>query len=228
MIEFVSATRLTREEFWEKSALGRSLTRIDPVEHERFVARVAYQNSRGLPEVFNERIEAAPPGNVLVFLHDDLWIDDHFICDHLEEALHEFHVVGVSGNVRRTPFQPSWAFKVTDKVVDWDERSYLRGAIAHGAEPCGKISRYGATYAECELLDGVFLAVRASTLAESGLRFDTRFSFHFYDLDFCRMAREKGLRLGCWPIALTHQSEGVYGHPPWQAGFDAYIAKWKS
>ena len=113
MIEFISATRLTKDEFWEKSALGRSLLRIDPVEHERFVARVAYENRRGLPDLFNERIEAAAAENILVFLHDDLWIDDLFICDHLEEALHEFQVIGVSGNVRRTPMQPAWSFKVT-------------------------------------------------------------------------------------------------------------------
>ena len=228
MIEFVSATRLTKDEFWEKSALGRSLMRLDPVEHERFVARVAYENRRGLPEIFNERIEAAAPGDMLVFLHDDLWIDDLFICDHLEDALDEFQVVGVSGNVRRTPMQPSWAFQVTDGVVDWDERANLRGAIAHGKEPFGKISRYGPTCEECETLDGVFMAVRAGTLAKSGVRFDKRFKFHFYDMDFCRTAREKGLRLGCWPIALTHQSEGVFGHPPWQEGFEIYLAKWKS
>jgi GT2 family glycosyltransferase len=228
MIEFVSATRLTKDEFWEKSALGRSLTRIEPADHERFVARVAYENSRGLPAVFNERIEATPPDHILVFLHDDLWIDDLFICDHLEEAVHEFHVVGVSGNARRTPMQPSWAFRVADNVVDWDDAAHLRGAIAHGPEPFGKVTRYGPTYEECELLDGVFLAVRAGTLADSGLRFDTRFDFHFYDLDFCRSAREKGLRLGCWPVALTHQSAGNYRTPSWQAGYERYIAKWKS
>ena len=228
MIEFVSATRLTKDQFWEKSALGRSLSRIDPQEHERFVARVAYENSRGLPLVFNERIEAAPPDHILVFLHDDLWIDDFFICDHLEEALHEFHVVGVAGNARRAAFQPGWAFVITDNVVDWDQPAHLRGAIAHGPEPFGKIRRYGPTYEECELLDGAFVAVRAATLAAAGLRFDPRFNFHFYDLDFCRAAREKGLRLGCWPIALTHQSPGGYGDAVWQAGYDAYIAKWKS
>ena len=228
MIEFISATRLTKDEFWEKSALGRSLTRIDPPDHERWVARIAYLNTRGLPAVFNERIAAAAPDDILVFLHDDLWIDDLFICDHLEEALHEFHIVGVAGNTRRAPFQPGWAFVVKDNVVDWDEPGNLRGAIAHGAEPFGAIRRFGPTYEECELLDGVFTAVRAATLAESGLRFDQRFSFHFYDLDFCRTAREKGLRLGCWPISLTHQSPGGYGDPVWQAGYDAYIAKWKS
>jgi GT2 family glycosyltransferase len=228
MIEFVSATRLTREEFWEKSALGRSLLRIDASDHDRWVARVAFENKRGLPEIFNERIQAAGEGDILVFVHDDVWIDDFFICDHVDEALHEFAVVGVAGNRRRVPRQPAWAFsKVTATEFVWDEPAQLCGAIAHGAEPCGAVSRFGPTFEECELLDGVFMAARRATLVKSGVGFDTRFKFDFYDVDFCRSAREKGLRVGCWPIALTHQSMGMFGSASWHAGYAAYLEKWK-
>ena len=227
MIRFVSATRMSREEFWDKSALGRSLLRLEAPEPDRLAARITFENRRGLPAVFNEQIDAAGNDDILVFLHDDVWIDDLFVCDQLEQALKEFQVVGVAGNVRRTAYQPAWAFTRNDREIDWDDRTKLRGAIAHGAQPCGSIVRYGPTRQECELLDGVFLAARRATLGESRLRFDPRFAFHFYDMDFCRSAREKGLRLGCWPIALTHQSPGAYGTPPWDAGYAAYLAKWK-
>jgi GT2 family glycosyltransferase len=226
MIEFVSATRMTRDDFWEKSALGRSLLRIDATDHDRWVARVAFENRRGLPEVFNERIRESAH-DVLVFVHDDVWIDDFFICDHLEEALHEFAVVGVAGNRRRVARQPAWHFvRVTTEFV-WDEPANLCGAIAHGAQPFGPVSRFGPTYEECELLDGVFIAARRGTLTEHGVLFDTRFKFDFYDVDFCRSARAKGLRLGCWPIALTHQSAGMFGSASWQASYAAYLEKWK-
>jgi hypothetical protein len=46
-------------------------------------------------------------------------------------------------------------------------------------------------------------------------------------MDFCRAARVKGLRMGCWPIALTHQSEGGYGSPAWREAYQAYLEKWK-
>jgi hypothetical protein len=40
------------------------------------------------------------------------------------------------------------------------------------------------------------LAARSNTLAEKGLRFDPLFDFHFYDLDFCRQAELRKLRMG--------------------------------
>jgi GT2 family glycosyltransferase len=226
MIEFISATRMTRDEFWEKSALGRSLLRIDAADHDRWIAKVAFENRRGLPEIFNERIQASE-ADILAFVHDDVWIDDFFICDHLEEAMHEFGVVGVAGNRRRVPRQPAWHFVGITTEFVWDDFANLRGAIAHGAEPFGEVSRFGATYEECELLDGAFIATWRDTLIEQKVLFDTRFKFDFYDMDFCRTARARGLRLGCWPIALTHQSEGLFGSASWQAAYATYLEKWK-
>lgn len=52
------------------------------------------------------------------------------------------------------------------------------------------------------------MAVRARTLKDSGVRFDPALGFHFYDLDFCRAATAAGLRLGTWPIAISHRSAG--------------------
>jgi GT2 family glycosyltransferase len=80
--------------------------------------------------------------------------------------------------------------------------------------------------ADCELLDGVFLAARKSALLGNEVLFDSRFDFHFYDLDFCRSARQRGLRLGTWPICLTHQSKGAFDSERWIEKYHAYIAKW--
>jgi GT2 family glycosyltransferase len=223
MIEFVSATRMDRDAFWEKSALGTSLRRLEP--DERWVPRVAFENRRGLPEVFNERIGAESDHDILVFVHDDVWIDDYFISDHLVEALDEFHVVGVAGNQRRLPNQPSW--HAVDMQFTWDARENLSGGIAHGAQPPAPVNLFGETPAECELLDGVFMATRRKTLHEHGVLFDPRFMFHFYDMDFCRTARLRGLRLGTWPICITHQSVGVFGSPEWRASYARYLEKWR-
>ena len=106
------------------------------------------------------------------------------------------------------------------------DATQLSGAVAHGKMPFGGIQVYGAAPAECELLDGVLLAARKSVLAGRGVSFDPRFDFHFYDLDFCRTARGRGLRLGTWPICLTHQSGGAFGTESWKQGYQKYLEKW--
>jgi len=222
MIDLVCATRLTAEEFWGRAALGLSLRRM--AHDDRLRPRVYFANSRGLPVLYNERIAAADASPVQVFIHDDVWLDDFFFVEHVIAALNAFDLVGVAGNRRRAPGQPSWAFRGPD--FQWDDRANLSGAVAHGAGPFGQISAFGPTPAACELLDGVMLATRRDLLREHQLGFDERFNFHFYDLDFCRSARAAGLRVGTWPIALTHQSEGGFSSNSWLQSYQAYMAKW--
>jgi hypothetical protein len=78
-----------------------------------------------------------------------------------------------------------------------------------------------------KLLDGVLLAAHSETLISKNLRFDERFDFHFYDLDFCRQAEAKHLRLGTWPLSLIHESAGQFGSPAWREAYAKYLDKWK-
>ncbi len=188
------------------------------------VARVTMANTRGLPTVYNEALHQAGEDNIVVFMHDDVWIDDYFLGPRLVEALKVYDLVGIAGNRRRVPEQPSWAF--VDSKLTWDARENLSGMIAFGKSPFGRIQYFGPVPAACELLDGVFLAARKSVLAEHGLQFDPRFSFHFYDLDFCRAARQKGLKLGTWPICMTHESHGAFTTPEWLSAYRIYVDKW--
>jgi GT2 family glycosyltransferase len=228
MIEFVAATRQTREAFWDASALGISLKRIEA--DPRFAPRVAFENPLGLPEVYNARIEARDSEHdILVFLHDDIWLDNFSICDQLVEALDEFDVVGVAGNRRRVPRAPGWCFiGLEDKEPIRDGPPHLSGGVALGPDACGRLQRFGDSPASCELLDGLFIAARRSVLIEHDVRFDPRFRFHFHDMDFCRAARKGGLALGTWPIALTHQGEGRgCDSPDFFPAYLQYLDKWK-
>ena len=222
MIEVVSATRLQEGDFWKRSPLGLSLRRL--AHDARLIPRVTFANSRGLPEIFNARIKAPDAAEMLAFVHDDVWIDDYFLADRVAEGCRTFDVIGVAGNRRRVQNQPAWAFM--DANFTWDEKVNLSGSVAHGANPFGAISFFGPVPAECKLLDGVFLAARRSALVLNSVLFDPRFDFHFYDMDFCRSAEEKGLRLGTWPICLTHQSGGAFGSPRWRDKYSLYLGKW--
>lgn len=219
-IEIVSATRLGEAEFNEKSALGQSLARLR--QDSRIHPRIAFNNSRGLPEIYNAAL--ANPGNadLVVFIHDDVWIDQADFADQVIEGLDRFDVIGVAGNRRRMKGQTSWL------LIDgnWDQQQYLSGSVGHGEQAGGELTQFGPVPAACELLDGLFLASCKSTLSEAGVRFDPQFGFHFYDMDFCRSARQHALSLGTWPIALTHQSPGEFAGTVWEAARQRYLSKW--
>ncbi len=223
-ITLVSATRFSEEEFWSCSALGQSLSRKD-CQDEGITLDIHFLNSKGLPDIYNHAIERSK-GDVLVFVHDDVWIDDPRFFDEIRKGLDEFDIIGVAGNRRCLPQQPSWAF--IDAEFTWDSPEYLSGAVAHGQTSHGSVTRYGSTPARCELLDGVLLAARRSALVDNDVRFDPQFEFHFYDLDFCRSASSKGLKLGTWNIRITHQSGGAFGSPGWREMYSLYLSKWDS
>ena len=65
-------------------------------------------------------------------------------------------------------------------------------------------------------------------LLASGVRFDPVFDFHLYDLDFSRSAIGRGLKLGTWPLSVTHRSPGGFGDERWRTNADRYLDKWQS
>lgn len=225
MINVISATRLSHDDFLAQAPLGASLKRL--AFDKRIRPRMAFENRTGLPVIYNAAIDAPQAAEILVFMHDDVWIDDYFFADRIIAGLQSFDVMGLAGNRRRLPRQPSWAFiKLMEDKVLLDSAENLTGAVAHGKAPFGPVTYYGPTPAECELLDGVLLAARRDSLRANSVRFDPRFDFHFYDLDFCRSARAAGLKLGCEALALTHRSGGNFNSPQWRESYATYLEKW--
>lgn len=223
-LHIISATRLNSEEFWSRSALGQSaqclLQRSDVKLH------IHFNNTLGLPTIYNNHIKAASARDLLLFLHDDVWLSGEDWTSMLRKALGRFDIVGVAGNVRLTEHQPAWLFKsFTSGRFVWDH-GYLSGEVGHGKNPQSKPQRYGPTPVQCQVLDGVFLAMYCRNIKRSRVLFDEQFKFHFYDMDFCRSASRAGLTMGTWPIPLTHQSTGAFGSPGWLDAYEKYKAKW--
>ncbi|WP_081715999.1 tetratricopeptide repeat protein [Paraburkholderia mimosarum] len=223
-IRIVCGTRCTREQFSNETALGRSLklyAHLPNVELQLFD-----NNTRGLSSIYNTAIEEAKQRPaILVFVHDDVWLNDFFWTERIRESLAHFEVVGLAGNLRRVPRQPAWAFSTPD--LQWDEPKYLSGTVGHGKGfPCNIASTFGPSGQECKLLDGLLLIADSDMLVQSGLRFDEQFKFHFYDMDFCRQAELKGLRMGTWPLSVVHESGGAFGSPGWREGYASYLGKY--
>jgi GT2 family glycosyltransferase len=224
LLEIVSASRSDVEGF-AATPLGTSLARLRG--DKRLQPQVTLSNAARLPDIYNARIESGDPADILVFMHDDMWIEDFYFTDRIIEGLTRFDIIGVAGNSRIPPGHKTWAQSPETNKPDLP---HLRGGIGLGPAPLGRVRFYGPTIGECELLDGVFIAARKSALVERKVRFDPRFDFHFYDLDFSRTARKAGLRLGVWPIAMTHRiderNEGSYSSPGWHRNLELYQQKW--
>jgi len=146
------------------------------------------------------------------------------------EALERFDVVGLAGSENPDLSQPAWGLRFDERLnpMGWQPGLVRSGAVNHFDYACPNVSLYGPTPMACSLLDGVFLAIKTSEIKARGVRFDPRFDFHCYDIDFCRTAADKGLRLGTWPIAVTHDSGGAYGSEAFKRAARAYLDKWRT
>jgi hypothetical protein len=222
-IRVICATRADREGFFSSTALGKSLTLHRPPGVE---VRLFPRNEQGLAAVYNTAIaESAREPAALLFIHDDVHLCDFHWPERLLEALGSFDVVGLAGNRRRVPGQPGWG--ITDEKFTKDKRANLSGTVGHGTGfPPRSIDVFGPSRQRVVLLDGLFIAVRSDALQAKSLRFDERFDFHFYDLDFCRQAEGLGLTMGTWPISVVHESPGGFMSDGWRQGYDRYVQKW--
>ena len=221
-LTIVTATRYSQQQFEQLSLLGPTLRAVHNLTPLRL--RLFSQNDQSLPDCYNQAIDEADADDVLVFVHDDVAFDDWMLGWRLHEALLSFDVVGVAGNRRRQSQQMTWLMQPHSQT--WDD-TQLSGAIMHGQGSTRKPTYFGPTPAPVVLLDGVLIAARAGLLQATGVRFDPLFDFHFYDLDFCRTATQSGLRLGTWPLGITHASSGGgYSSSDWQRNGETYLKKW--
>jgi hypothetical protein len=116
-IKLVVATQLSQERFFSDSLTAQSMRACihsSPVE-----LRLYAENSRGLPEVYNNAIESCIDEDViLVFAHDDVLICDYFWAERVRVGLQNFELVGIVGNTRRSPKQAGWIMLDTSGALD--------------------------------------------------------------------------------------------------------------
>ncbi len=223
-VRFIVATREPAERFRTHTATGRSLALYRVPASD---IKVFPENRLGLSKVYNIAIEAAKHDPaILVFMHDDVHLLDFHWAQRIREALGRFDVVGLAGNTSRSPRQPSWAH-LNESFV-WDRRENLSGVVGLGNTfPPRNVSYFGSPGQQVRLLDGLLLAARSETLLTCGLQFDERFDFHFYDMDFCRQAEERGLSMGTMALSVVHESGGNFKSERWREAYTRYLDKWK-
>lgn len=144
--------------------------------------------------------------DVVVFLHDDIILNDCMIYEKLVEAKNRgMDVVGVAGGKGWVP--------PPDRSAHWGwtsaSRSCGMAGIVNHVSPEGKLfaSHYGETPTRTLTVDGCFMVFMNKAL-DKGLRFNQKYDFDFYDMALSMDAYKLGLKTGVEPVLLTHLSRG--------------------
>jgi GT2 family glycosyltransferase len=221
-IIIVSCTQKNKSDF-EKTPLGKSILKLKNNAHMPIHSQIYYDNKRGLCECYNDAIKEFSVydehySSILVFIHDDVYIEDSFFSEKLVDGLKRYDVVGVAGTTK-------WALKhptVWHSVkCDWS------GMVPHKLNGKYIVTKYGEYLRNCIVMDGMFLAVKMETFMKTELRFDERLKFHHYDIDFCLTAKKLGLKQTTLPLWLVHCSEGRWQDDPvWHESEKVIMGKW--
>jgi hypothetical protein len=212
-VVLVCATQEPGRHFPRATYLGRSLQAMPETMRPQLMLLADNHGPQatGLAAYYNRALDQLPPDVIVVFLHDDVYLHDWTLAFQLHQALEVFDLVGVVGSAGVPHGQPGWWHGLTaEGMLQRNDAVIRSGSINHFDAALVRPDVYGPAPMACDLLDGVFLAARIDRLRQSGVRFDPQFRFHCYDSDLCYTARARGLRLGTWPIPLTHGSPGGF------------------
>lgn len=223
MIHFICATPLPNiEEFKKQSNLFDYCKSIEKLAHKSTSLNIVFNNRESLGKVYNNQIERLKhkTEDIVVFVHDDVIIEDINLLEKLEQS--SFDIIGLAGT----------EILYFDPPILWHRCPYtptsnLSGAVAHTDGKQIWQSSFGPFRKYCQVIDGLFIAVKLKRLIKAGVRFDEQFDFHFYDLDFCLTARVTGLFIGTEPIWVVHRGLGEWDKPEWYANQERFIKKWK-
>ena len=146
--------------------------------------------------------------DTIVFVHDDVYIDDLKLEKKLNEAFKVYDIVGLAGCVNPSITKPClWHL-----MAGGFNSGNLRGAVAHyvdGSNVVRYVTSFGPTPARVTFLDGLFLAVNVKKVKSADWKFNENYKFHHYDISSSIDANRKKLKLGTWPINVIHCSPGL-------------------
>jgi len=190
--KFVIATPLSQIEFQEKSAIAIFLDKMG------INAEIVYENKEGLTKIYNRFITEENRAFKLIFVHDDVLIEDLFLFDKLNLAFEKFDIVGLAGarSCNVAADHPAWHLMAP--------REDLVGEVTHSRGGINWTTVFGKTPNRVLVLDGLFIAIDTAKLLDTNTFFDEDFEFHHYDITFCLKANSQKLKMGVYPIRVVH------------------------
>lgn len=191
--KIVVATPKSEEEF-ENTQIKLS---VDKLGWNTKLTKIC-NNKEGLPKIYNNFLTEEYKNFKIIFVHDDVLIEDLFFEEKLDLAFQKYDIVGLAGSKK---------CKITSPVPAWhlmcDPQDAV-GEVTHSKDKKYWTTVFGSTDSRALILDGLFLAVDVNKLLETSTKFDENFTFHHYDISFCLRANQNKLKMGVYPIKVTH------------------------
>lgn len=186
---------------------------------------ILYNNTKiGLSEYYNKIIN--DPENLyykyIILCHHDISLRYANLATCLKDGLDRFDIIGVAGGINPVVKEKNlWHWMMN--------REDYRGIAAHSS---GKdnmfMTSFGPFPDRVAVLDGVFLAFETEKIHNSKARFDEKFKWHHYDIDFSLTCNKNKLRLGVWPVFVYHESPGLrdINDIEWNRSNEYFRQKW--
>lgn len=131
-VKTITATTKSEIEFRKFTLLGRSLELI-PDSNQIDVNAVFNnfgQRRIGLSKIYNMFLRPEFAEEILLFIHDDAYINDWNIVYRLNEAIEQYDVAGIAGNTDPDFAEPSWALGWNREKYPTGWQSISRGMLA--------------------------------------------------------------------------------------------------
>ncbi len=212
-IKIITCTKTKTAREFESRPIFKSLEAYDKLGSLDF--HVERDCQMGLPAAYNKHINAENGNRILLFVHDDVELEDICLYDKLIAS--PYDVTGLAG---------AQEFNKQSPHLTWNnsaQPSSFRGEVAHTKDGQVWTTCFGKTNDRVLTLDGLFLAVNVNTMLEKDIRFDEAFKFHFYDISFSLRCYEKKVTLGVLPIRVVHHGLGdSMNSPEWFASQEIF------
>ena len=168
--------------------------------------KIHFNNKEPLPVIYNQYLTKNTLKNhdIVVFAHDDLYVDDLKIKGKLDLASNGLDIIGLAGCLNPKIKKPALWHLMSDQK-DW------RGYVAHTTVKEGVINMasFGPTPSRTAVVDGLFIGVNLKSVLAANWKFNENFSFHHYDVASCIDANKLKLKVGVIPINVVHDSAGL-------------------
>jgi glycosyltransferase involved in cell wall biosynthesis len=183
-----------------------------------------HSSPRGICAVYNDGVRKAR-GDILVFVHEDVFFMEKGWGLRLEEKFHnnpDVGLVGVAGTQYLYADKMSWPAA---------GQPFLRGRVVHELDNSKHFIMTAFSLdkedAEVVAVDGLFFAIRKTLF--NHIRFDeeTFDRFHFYDLDICMQVHKHAKLMVTWDILLKHCSAGNPDHI-WREAGRRFLEKYRT